>query len=322
MVVAGGLRGDSTDRANSSIPAATSWCCTNRWETGIGEIGALVNLTYSQQRFYNATRFNSTNITNSSPASRDLANPRQDHSLSLLGRPVRSRGQALGCRRATFALQSKPNSDLEFYAEGYFQGYRANNFLDLFENNLRDMDPTLTNVVLVDGTNFVKSMTKSGGLRQQAFRSTHEADTDSYQVACSGAIWHTGKATLSTDFAYTSSIFNFFEHSLDSALASPQTVDVDFISTGGASFGLPNFNINDQSQYIWRGYFEGRIRAAGTGISVARRPRPRNQPAAGARAAEGRLPHHEPRNRCVLGNRYANTGSARGAAGQSRHRRL
>lgn len=262
LVVGGGLRGAYNDQSKLFDPSGNI-LLSNRWDTGIGEMGALINLTYSRQRFYNATRFNNTFVTDSSPTSTISPNPgkgiRYPYSVGLYN-PGGKRWLPSG----NVALQWKPNSDLEFYAEGYFQGYRANNFLDLWENDLRAENPALSNVVLVDGTNYVKSMTKNGGVRQQAFRSTHEAYTDSYQVA-TGAVWHTGRATLSTDFAYTSSIFKFFEHSLDSALASPQTIDVDFMSSGGASFSLPNFKITDPSQYIWRGYFESRLYAAGTG---------------------------------------------------------
>ena len=72
---------------------------------------------------------------------------------------------------------------------------------------------------------------------QQAYRSTDRAQTNTYQIA-SGAKWETGRATLSTDFAYTTSVYSDYTHSLDSALTSPQVVKADFISDGGVAFSL------------------------------------------------------------------------------------
>lgn len=263
LVVAGGLRGTYNDQSRKYDPSGNI-LISDRWNTGIGEVGLLVNASYAQSQYHNAIRYNNTSITDSSPAS--IITPAQTGTIRYpysvgLYNPAGKRWRP----SANFALQWAPNSSTQVYLEGIYQGYRGQGYVDDWDNDLRGQDPTLSDVVLVNGTNDVRSLTKTGGYRQQAYRSTDRAQTNTYQIA-SGAKWETGRATLSTDFAYTTSVYSDYTHSLDSALTSPQVVKADFISDGGVAFSLPGFNVTDPSQYIWRGYYEAYYRTSGSGF--------------------------------------------------------
>lgn len=269
LEVAGGLRGSYNDQSRKYDPSGNI-LVSNRWDTGIGEIGLLVNATYAQSQYYNAIRYNSTSITDADPASVITPAPgntklRYPYSVGLYN-PSGKRYRPSG----NLSLQWRPSSDVEVYLDGIYQGYREQSITDNFDIDLRGQSAsgesaTLSDVVLVDGTGQVRSMTKSGGWRPQAYRSTSRASTDTYQIALGGK-WTTGIATLSTDVAYSHSQYRTRAHSLDSALTSAPTVKVNFMEDGGAAFSLPGYDIANPNNYIWRGYYESDYKTSGSGV--------------------------------------------------------
>lgn len=272
--IAGGLRGTYNDQSRLFDPQGNI-LVSDRWNTGIGEMGLLVNLTYAQSQFHNAIRYNSTNITDTSPASIITPKPattplRHPYSVGLYN-PSGKRYRPSG----NFSFQWAPASNAEIYLEGIYQGYRGLNVTDNFDVDLRGRAPvqpgqtqgtapTLSDVVLVGNTTQIKSMTKSGGYRPGIYRSTNRDATNTFQIATGGK-WNSGIATLSTDFAYSKSNYRNTEHSLDSALTTAPTVKVDFINEGGAAFSFPDYDFSNPANYIWRGYFEKDYKVNGKG---------------------------------------------------------
>ncbi|WP_242096750.1 TonB-dependent receptor [Sphingomonas sp. CROZ-RG-20F-R02-07] len=269
LEMAGGIRGTYNDQSRKFDPGGNI-LVSDRWSTGIGEIGFLANVTYAQSQYHNGIRFNNTYITDASPASIITPasvgnNIRYPYTVGLYntsGKRDRPSGN--------FSMQWQPSNDLQFYLEGIYQGYREQSIVDDFEADLRGESatgaaPTLSDVVLVDGTRQVKSLTKSGGYRPQMYRSTSLSSTDTYQVAIGGK-WTTGIATLTTDAAYSHSVYHTRAHSIDSALTTAPTIQADFIKDGGVAFSLPNYDITNPNNYIWRGYYETKYRTAGNGF--------------------------------------------------------
>ena len=264
FVVAGGLRGTYNDESKKLDPGGNI-LVSDRWDTGAGEMGILVNVTYAQSQYHNGVRYNGTYITDVSPGS--VVTPasvghnfRYPYNVGLYnegGRRFRPSGNV--------SLQWKPAYNLELYADGIYQGYRGRSVVDNWDDDLRGNDPTLKDVVLVDGTRQVKSLTKIGGVRQQAYRSTGADQTNTYQGAVGGK-WTTGRATISTDLAYETSHYSARNWSLDSALTGPQDVTADFLHDAGVAFSLPNFDVSDATKYLWRGYYERRYRSRGAGL--------------------------------------------------------
>ncbi|KAK0348635.1 hypothetical protein LTR94_036422, partial [Friedmanniomyces endolithicus] len=102
----------------------------------------------------------------------------------------------------------KPADNLEIYYDFLFQGFRGRLANDLYETSLINNNAQLSDVVLRDGIpDQVQTLTKTGGERGQAFRSTVNNNTNTYQTA-GGVKWNVGRARLSTDLAYTRSQYD------------------------------------------------------------------------------------------------------------------
>lgn len=279
--IAGGIRGNYNDQSGKLDPVG-NLLITDRWDTGIGEIGALVNFAITRTRYRNAVRFNDQ--TTRTPVG-DVNNLTDDLTVATPGvgtafRIPNSVGNyfATGTRTRPSlngSLQWRPSDRLEIYADGLWQAYRGEqsneNFTALLEAETLALPgqngtrPTLSNVVLdPDDPRKVVSLTKTGGLAPQQFRSTFNDRTDTYQGAI-GFIWKGDRARISSDYAYTYSTYSQLEYSLDARFASSPRTDVEFDRDGGASFTFPGFDALNPDNYIWRGFYQKRYHASGSG---------------------------------------------------------
>ncbi|WP_329742025.1 TonB-dependent receptor [Dyella sp. A6] len=262
-VIAGGFRETYNDE-NGRYDPNGNFLYSNRWKNSLGEWGFLGNLTYAQEHYHNGVRYNGTYITQVSPGSSVSPTSVGQSFYYPYNVGLYNDGGKRDRPSANFAVQFRPNGNSEYYLEGIWQGYRGRGFTDNFNDDVRGGDPTLTDVVLVPGTEQVQSLVKSGGYAPQMYRSTGADQTNTYQLA-TGAKWYDGDLTWSTDLAFTTSQYSARNWSLDSALTTPQETVVNFMKDGGAAFSLPNFNINDPSNYIWRGFYERRYKSNGSG---------------------------------------------------------
>ncbi len=279
--IAGGIRGAYNDQSGKLDPVGNI-LITDRWDTGIGEIGALVNFAITRTRYRNAVRFNDQ--TTRTPIG-DVNNATDNLNVTTPGvgtdfRIPNSVGNyfATGTRTrpsVNGSLQWRPSDRLEVYADGLWQAYRGEqsneNFTALLEAETLALPgqngtrPTLSNVVLdPNDPRKVLSLTKTGGLAPQQFRSTFNDRTDTYQGAI-GFVWKGDRAKISSDYAYTYSTYSQLEYSLDARFASSPQVDVEFDRNGGASFSFPGFDALNPDNYIWRGFYQKRYHATGGG---------------------------------------------------------
>ena len=259
---------------------------SGRWDTGIGEVGALVSVAYAETEFLDSTRETAQFIEFGVPvagapgtirrANSDFfngaVNERDDPNVVrypdsaaiFYGRGDRYRPSV------TAALQWKPTPDLEFYVDGLFQGYRAEDsnrflFVPLFGA------AQITNVVLQeDNPGQVQSATFTNPFRPDGFQSAAKVKTDTYQIA-GGAIWTPGRLRLAADIAYTDSTFTVRNTNIDYAFARSGIVDVDFDiqrGAGGPVFSFRDLDTTDPANYIWRGLFDERLKARGKDIQA------------------------------------------------------
>lgn len=275
--IAGEIRASYNDQSESFDPAG-NLLLTKRWDTGAGEIGALVNFSYVRQTYRNADRYADSAII--TPQGFGIDDPADDLTVTTPGvgnfrfpanvgnfyeKGVRHRPAING------TIQWKPTPDLEFYAEGLWQAYRGEVLRDAFNANLERRSingtpPTLSNVVLVEGEpGKAASLTKTGGYVPEFYRSTQNDRTDTYQAAA-GFRWKSGRATLSGDFAYTDSEYSASEFSVDAQFASAPTINVDFDVEGSAVFDLGDYGVEDPANYIWRGYYQRDFVTRGDGV--------------------------------------------------------
>ncbi|PSJ36564.1 TonB-dependent receptor [Allosphingosinicella deserti] len=268
--VAGAVRGTYGDQAKKYDPNFNI-LVTDRWQTGIGEIGALVNVSYTQLHYLTSSRYINGNIRapgNDQP----VAGPRDFVLPESVGvyydRGKRWRPSVNG------SLQWRPAYNVEIYVDGLFQGARTNVENDFVGLNLINDNPVLGNVVRnpdVPGTLDSVTVTPdfAGGRGIDFSRSTRAGHTNTYQGAIGGTWEIDERATLSTDFAYTDSRATYIDHNVDYAPATPQSADIVFDvggKDGGPQLSLPGFDALDADNFILRGIWDRRSLAKGKGI--------------------------------------------------------
>ncbi|MEN2787269.1 TonB-dependent receptor [Sphingomonas qilianensis] len=227
---------------------------SNRWDTGIGEMGLLLNASYVGINFLDSTREQSlviatTNATNAPTAQPGLRYP--DAQGNFLGYGARYRPSA------NAAFQWKPTPELEIYADGLYQGFRSKDynrymFVPIFGDGV-----TLSNVTTIPGTNQISTATVTGAVRPDGYSGSFNGKTDTYQAG-GGAIWKRDRLQITADVAYTNSKYTANLVNVDYAAASSpaRTVQFDASQDGGASQDFVNFNIADPANFISRGLFQ------------------------------------------------------------------
>ncbi|MBB4088148.1 TonB-dependent receptor [Sphingomonas carotinifaciens] len=265
FVVAGGIRGTYNDQSKKYDPLGNI-LVSARSDTALGEIGVLVNASYAQAQYRNAVRWASGFVPTELPAGVTVSPASVGRAFRIPERVGVYNDSGKRWRPAVNAsVQWKPADNLEVYYDFLFQGFRGRLANDLFETSLINNNAQLSNVVLRDGVpDQVQTLTKTGGERGQAFRSTVNNNTNTYQSA-GGLKWNVGRARISTDLAYTRSQYDASEYSFDMSQSSPTRVDVNFFTNGGSAFDLPGYDRENAANYRWRGYFESLYVAKGAG---------------------------------------------------------
>lgn len=266
--IAGGVRGTYNDQSRKFDPIGNI-LISNRWETGIGEVGVLINASYTQAHFLNSVRYdgfrNTPDASNTvAPASvgRNFTFP-QDIGI-FYARGKRYRPSANG------SLQWQPTSELMFYVDGLFQGFRGRGQDDFLGLPIRGGGRPITNVVLnpdetPTGVPEAQSLTSVLTGTNGPSKNTNRINTDTYQAAA-GAVYTTDRVTLSTDLAYTQSTVTGSTVNFDSKFARPITLNVDFNVGYGVEFDLSDFDSRNPDNYFFRGFYQQRTRTRGESI--------------------------------------------------------
>ena len=214
FTLAANARGVYT-RNTGDVNSLVGVLVSNRWDTAIGEIGALLDVSYSHNKFNRPIAFNCDirSGTQGPAGATGLAAPTCVGGLNQQGTYERPQANA--------ALQWKPMPELEIYATGLYAGYRnrsASTFLidDVFGgafsnvvansqcntyavNGAGFFDPNGTQQKLCNAVSFTS--TGHGG-----FTSTqaHHDKTDLFVVS-GGAKYDKGPFSLSGDVSYQKS---------------------------------------------------------------------------------------------------------------------
>lgn len=237
---------------------------SGRWDTGIGEMGLLVNGSYVGINFLDSTREQSlvigtTNSGNAPGTSGGVRFP--DAQAIFLGYGDRFRPSV------NAAFQWRPTPELEFYVDGLFQGYRGkdtNRFM--FVPIFGGPGFQLTNLTTRENRpNIAQSATVTGANAPDGFWGAARGKTDTYQAG-GGAIWKRDNLQISGDVAYTDSTYNFNLYNVDYAFASSPVRNVVFEAPGddgGPTFNFVNFDVTNPNNYLSRGFFQERLEVSG-----------------------------------------------------------
>ena len=230
--VALAARGIYQEQADSTDPNISA-LASNRWETSIGEIGALVNLSYAKTSFRDQTVTAGAVVPFRTPdASAPLERlfppmwtPGQDRGLPFKEGSTLSDGTEYVLSRdavfqpnfsgererpaANISLQWAPNDSSEYLFEAFYNGYRQDSFNSLmfsFVDAWWAVDPA-DPVVTYDGTNVIKEryVNATNGFNSGDYTS---GKTDSYVYALGGNWDINDRLNLTSEVTYQQSKYD------------------------------------------------------------------------------------------------------------------
>jgi TonB-dependent receptor len=227
------------DKAKKTDPQG-SFMVSNRWKTGLGEFGALFGASEVRDHFHEERAFNTF------PIQKDWLLP------NLTGPDLVGIEDIYGLRKRTaenFALQWKPNSDLQFYAEGLNTHYHSNNETDFFVGLPWWAPGNLISGTKIPGTDQLDTITSHQAntiLSTQA----NQQDNKTSQYAV-GAQWRVAPGLrATTEFAHTGSTFDWQNPILDTMTTAP---DVTVKTNVGGSAWVQYDGVSDPSKvYLWQ----------------------------------------------------------------------
>lgn len=243
--IAGGITGQHW-RQSQRLGVDASLLISKRWDTGIGEIGILVEGSYTDNNFMDAFRNNSQSILNrtTDPVGRYPANVSIEVPTAVRYRPS-----------ASAALQWRPSKELEFYADFLFQGFRGNGYSRLLTVGT-GTGAALSNVKYCDGsTTLICSMTATGGDPVTGNQAGQFSGTNTYHGG-GGFIWSPGSFKVTGDVALTDSRFTSTTFLLNYRLNAIPTRIFNFndpAGGGGGTVQIPDVNLTDPASYRMTG---------------------------------------------------------------------
>jgi iron complex outermembrane receptor protein len=259
--LSGSVNGVLSQQSEKIVPNG-NLLVSNRWNTGIGEMGLLLNVSYVGINFLDSSREQSVVIARTNqvdPNNGNVSNVAPGQPAGLRFPDAQGNFLGYGARyrpSANAAFQWRPTPELEVYADGLYQGFRSKDYNRwMFIPNFGGI--TLTNVTTIPGTNQISSATVSGAPRPDGYTGSFNGKTDTYQGG-GGVNWKRDKLQISADVAYTNSKYTADLVNVDYAtVGSPSHISYfDVSQDGGPSQTFINYNIADPANFISRGLYQ------------------------------------------------------------------
>ena len=257
--LSGSLNGVLSQQSEKIVPNG-NLLISNRWNTGIGEMGLLVNASYVGINFLDSTREQSlvigrTDAFNAPGVTPGLRFPDAQGNFQGYGERYRPSANA--------AFQWKPTPELEINIDGLYQGFRSEDYNRWMFNPIFGAI-TLSNVTTIPGTNQIRSATVTNAVRPDGYVGSFNGKTDTYQVG-GGATWTRGKLQLSADVAYTDSTYTADLVNVDYAFAASPVRNVVFDASpdGGPTQTFVNYDITNPANFISRGLYQEYLSVSG-----------------------------------------------------------
>jgi len=247
------LRTKQADKWNPNFNALAS----TRWNTGMGEMGLLVNISRTELDYLDSEPSNTdflmtfrregpTRLVPDFVNGRDARFPDIQRLFFRSGNRVRPSANA--------AFQWRASPDLTFYAEALYQGFR-NKISDRLAAVPLYNGGAYTNLQFRPGTNLLESGTVTGlGDPIFTFQGGTFNKTDTKQFAI-GGIYDAGPLKLTADLARTDSRFKGSTESVDRIFAGQATTIVDF-DLRTPQFNIRNFDVTNPNNYLFDGLYE------------------------------------------------------------------
>ena len=258
--IAGSVWGVYPDKSRDLEPNA-QLLLSDRWDAGDGEIGALINFSYTRMHYRDSTRRHGFFIA-------DLAGARSpDWPEIQYAEAERWRPSING------ALQWRPSPDLELYVEGLWQGYRERASDRMWAQPLWG-GASYENLVIEDGQLISGTVNRPtaccGGNQTWGFQGATKRDTNTYQFAIGGR-WDAGPLRITADIARTDSTFDLRTESVDYEI-NTNNYSVDFFTGrpggSGPTFQVRGIDPTNPAIYNYRGFFEDYLTASGDDLQA------------------------------------------------------
>ncbi len=228
--------GAQNNSAAGKTDPNVSGMLSNRWQTGIGEFGALAGISYVRNHYQQESAFNTRPIDKSGI----LPN--------LTGPDLMGIIPNFGDRRrmsANVALQWRPAKDVEVYVDGF-----ATRYLNDFESDYFVGLPwagTVTSATKIPGTNQTQTMTSRDVFTLTSTQANH-ADMLTQQYAV-GSRWKAAPGLkLSTEIARTTSRFDWTNPILDTSIIVPN-VAINTNQNGSIALNYTGIDMTDVRNY-------------------------------------------------------------------------
>lgn len=233
---------DNEDKAKSNDPNISTMF-SNRWKTPIGDVGALIGLSYVRNQYHEERAF-------------DVA-PSANGPAGDVGPSVMGIEDIPGRRTRTaenIALQWRPNSDLQFYAEGMSTHYLNTSATDFFVG--LPYAGVVNSTTNFPGTNIMHTMSSSNVFTIDSTQALWQ-DTLTQQGAIGGT-WHVSPEwQLDSEFARTTSTYKWANPILDTRTIVPSVgVNTSADGTPNFSYGGNGFSMTDASNFDINGIFD------------------------------------------------------------------
>lgn len=235
---AGNLAGrvEHRDKSNTKDPQV-SGMLSNRWKTGVGEIGALLGVSYQRGHYHDEVTWNSppdNNIT----SDKSITGPVDLGHVNNQGERIRY--------SANGALQWRPTNTLEVYAEGWSTRIDHDRENQFFLANL-GWNPN-SKYTLIPGTRQIDTVTSSNNPFALSSNQAPMEDSETHQGAI-GARWNVSPSLrLTSEFVRTASHWKQ-EFPIMEMVAHPTTIVGQTYINGGARFDYPGYNMMDPNNY-------------------------------------------------------------------------
>ena len=266
--LAGSVWGLYTYQADTITPNGNLlW--TGRWDVGEGEVGLLLNASYTELQYLDSEPSNTDFLQTFDIVGNRLiccgpANPSQagarfpdiQRNFYNSGNRVRPSVNA--------AFQLRPNDSFEFYAEVLWQGFREKQDDRIIAVPLYN-GGAYSNLVFRPGTNLLESGTVIGLADPIfTFQGGTYNKTDTYQAAA-GGIYEQGPVRISADLAFTDSTFVGSTESVDRIFTGQGTTRVDFDFTT-PQFAISGIDPNNIATYLFDGLYEEAQESSGQDV--------------------------------------------------------
>ena len=211
---------------------------SQRWDTGIGEMGLLVAASYNKRLYQDQTAFDF--VSSGTP----VATPDTVGGLYTSGDRRRTALNA--------SFQWRPNADVEFYADGVFTRYDNKIAVDFFIGLPKA--GTLSNVVANADYPLLAASSTTTNAYTLTSKQAYLNRTDNYQAVVGGK-WTLGQAVLNTEVTYNYSKVPNRNAILDTSFNVPR-LDVTYDVGGTPQVALTGADLTDPGIFTIRTLFD------------------------------------------------------------------